>query len=515
MNANGVLGSLNFPSMARFCGQFFASRAQQDPDLALAVLQAYNDWHIDAWCGAYPERFIPCTIPPIWDPALMAAEVHRTAAKGSHCVSFSMNPHALGLPSLHGDHWDPFWAACDETDTVVTLHIGSGGLEVTTSPDAPMNVRITCSGINIYPTAADLVWSPIFQKFKNVKVALAEGGVGWIPYFLERIDYTYEHHKAWTEPNLGGKLPSEIFRERIITCFIVDKFGLGSLGAMNEDMVAWECDYPHSDTTWPRSPEVVWDSVQGLTDEQIDKITHANAMRLFSFDPFATRPRELCTVGALRKEAEGRDVSNVSHGVEGATHHHARRIRRQRPSAERLRVSSARGVRVLEVASHVFVPMSGAVLSEWGADVIKIEHPETGDPYRGLVTAGLHKLHGGIDPQFQSTNRGKRSVGVDLKHPEGRRILGRLLESTDVFVTNLRADTRRTLSIDVDDVRADNPSLIYVRGTAFGSRGPDANRGGYDAGAYWARTGMQHVFTQPGAEWPVARDRLSVTWSAG
>ncbi len=160
------------------------------------------------------------------------------------------------------------------------------------------------------------------------------------------------------------------------------------------------------------------------------------------------------------------------------------------------------GVRVLEVASHVFVPMSGAVLSEWGADVIKIEHPETGDPYRGLVTAGLHKLHGGIDPQFQSTNRGKRSVGLDLKHPEGRRLLSRLLENTDVFVTNLRADTRRTLGIDVDDVRADNPALIYVRGTAFGSRGPDANRGGYDAGAYWARTGMQHVFTQPGAEWP-------------
>lgn len=315
MNANGVLGSLNFPSMARFCGQFFASRASQDPDLALAVLHAYNDWHIDAWCSAYPDRFIPCTIPPIWDPQLMAAEIHRTAAKGSHCVSFSMNPHALGLPSLHSDHWDPFWAACDETDTVVTLHIGSGGLEVQTSPDAPMNVRITCSGINIYPTAADLVWSPVFQKFKNVKVALAEGGVGWIPYFLERIDYTYEHHKAWTRPDLGGRLPSEIFRERIITCFIVDKFGLGNLDAMNEDMVAWECDYPHSDTTWPRSPEVVWDSVHGLTDEQINKITHANAMRLFSFDPFATRPRERCTVGALREEAAGRDVSNVSHGM--------------------------------------------------------------------------------------------------------------------------------------------------------------------------------------------------------
>jgi crotonobetainyl-CoA:carnitine CoA-transferase CaiB-like acyl-CoA transferase len=160
------------------------------------------------------------------------------------------------------------------------------------------------------------------------------------------------------------------------------------------------------------------------------------------------------------------------------------------------------GVRVVEVASHVFVPMSGAVLSEWGADVIKIEHPETGDPYRGLVTAGLHKLHHGVDPQFQSTNRGKRSVGLDLTQAAGRQLLGRLLEQTDVFVTNLRRDTLRRLCIGVDDVRAHNPSLIYVRGTAFGSRGPDANRGGYDAGAYWARTGMQHVFTPPGAEWP-------------
>jgi predicted TIM-barrel fold metal-dependent hydrolase len=315
MNANGVLGSLNFPSMPRFCGQFFAARAKQDAGLALAVLQAYNDWHIEDWCGAYPGRFIPCTIPPIWDPQLMADEIRRTAAMGSHCVSFSMNPHLLGLPSLHSDHWDPFWAACHETDTAVTMHIGSGSNEVTTSPDAPMNVRITCSGINIYPTAADLVWSPVFQRFPQLKIALAEGGIGWIPYFLERADYTYEHHKAWTRPNLGGRLPSEIFREHVITCFIVDDFGLRSLADMNEDMVCWECDYPHSDSTWPNSPELVWDSVQGLTNEQIDKVTHANAIRLFSYDPFSVRPREECTVGALRAEAAGHDVSLVARGV--------------------------------------------------------------------------------------------------------------------------------------------------------------------------------------------------------
>src|SRR6516165_85938 len=105
------------------------------------------------------------------------------------------------------------------------------------------------------------------------------------------------------------------------------------------------------------------------------------------------------------------------------------------------------GVRILEVASHVFVPMAGAVLTEWGAQVVKVEHPESGDPYRGLVTVGLHNVHQGVDPFFQSANRGKRSVGIDLKHDEGRRLLTRLVAGTDVFLTSLRADTRRRLGI--------------------------------------------------------------------
>ena len=151
------------------------------------------------------------------------------------------------------------------------------------------------------------------------------------------------------------------------------------------------------------------------------------------------------------------------------------------------------GVRVVEVASHVFVPMAGAVLTEWGAEVVKVEHPVTGDPYRGLATVGLHKVHHGVDLFFLSANRGKRSVGIDVSQPEGRRLLGRLIEQADVFVTNLRPGARSRLGIDVDEVRADNPDVIYVRGTAFGSRGPDAERGGYDTGAYWARSGMAHL----------------------
>jgi crotonobetainyl-CoA:carnitine CoA-transferase CaiB-like acyl-CoA transferase len=162
------------------------------------------------------------------------------------------------------------------------------------------------------------------------------------------------------------------------------------------------------------------------------------------------------------------------------------------------------GVRVLEVASHVFVPMAGSVLTEWGAEVVKIEHPETGDPYRGLVTVGLHTVYRGVDTFFQSANRGKRSVGVDLKHPDGRRLLSRLLTTTDVFATNFLPDACRRLRIQVDDVRADNPSIIYVRGSAFGARGPEAWRGGYDTGAYWARSGMEHLLSPPDAHWPPA-----------
>jgi crotonobetainyl-CoA:carnitine CoA-transferase CaiB-like acyl-CoA transferase len=160
------------------------------------------------------------------------------------------------------------------------------------------------------------------------------------------------------------------------------------------------------------------------------------------------------------------------------------------------------GVRVVEVATHVFAPMAGAILAEWGADVLKIEPPGTGDPYRGLVTSGLHPLHAGVDPYVQSANRGKRSLGIDLKHPDGRDLLGRLVATADVFVTNLRPGGRARLGIDVEDVRADNPAVVYVRATAYGARGPDAERGGYDAGAYWARSGMQHVLTPPDAAWP-------------
>ena len=188
-----------------------------------------------------------------------------------------------------------------------------------TSPDAPHDVMITLQPMNIVQAAADLVWSPTLRNFPDLKIALSEGGIGWIPYFLERIDYQYDRHHFWTGQEFGDTLPSEVFNRHVISCFIDDKFGLASRGALDLDMVTWECDYPHSDSNWPHSPEIFAASSVGMTDVEINKVTHLNAMREFHFDPFTVLGgRQNCTVGALRKSVEGHDISIRSQRREGA-----------------------------------------------------------------------------------------------------------------------------------------------------------------------------------------------------
>jgi crotonobetainyl-CoA:carnitine CoA-transferase CaiB-like acyl-CoA transferase len=158
------------------------------------------------------------------------------------------------------------------------------------------------------------------------------------------------------------------------------------------------------------------------------------------------------------------------------------------------------GVRVIEVAAWTFVPAAGAVLADWGADVIKIEHPLTGDPQRGLAVGGSDP---GSEINFiiEIPNRGKRSLGLDLGTDAGRELLYKLVAEADVFLTNFLPDARRRLRIDVDDLRAVNPDLIYVRGSGNGARGPDADKGGYDATSYWARGAVASLVSQ-GDEYP-------------
>ena len=314
MSANGLLGSLNFPSLPGFAGRLFGN--VPDKDAALALCRAYNDWHIEEWCGAAPERFIPLAIPPIWDPQAIADEVRRVAKKGCHAITFPENPVPLDLPSMHSDHWDPVWEACSDEGTIVCMHIGSSGKLVMTALDAPMDVMITLQPMNIVQAAADLIYSPMIKKFPDVTIALSEGGIGWIPYFLERLDHTYTVHKAWTYADFGGKLPSEVFMERVILCYIEDDFGARNAREIGVDRICIETDYPHSDAIWPDAPEVLMKGFAptDLTDDEINKMTHLNAMKFFQYDPFSKRPREQCTVGALRAEAAGHDVSIQSKG---------------------------------------------------------------------------------------------------------------------------------------------------------------------------------------------------------
>jgi crotonobetainyl-CoA:carnitine CoA-transferase CaiB-like acyl-CoA transferase len=179
------------------------------------------------------------------------------------------------------------------------------------------------------------------------------------------------------------------------------------------------------------------------------------------------------------------------------------------------------GIRVLEVAMYGFVPSAGAVLSDWGADVIKVEHAVTGDPQRGLRQTGALCVEGDPNPNIEHANRGKRSLGLDLATPEGKEMLYELVRRSDVFLTSFLPAARRKFGIDVDDIRAVNPQIVYARGSALGPRGVEADKGGYDMTAFWARAGTAASLTPPGmdgvisAPVPAYGDTISGTNLAG
>lgn len=319
MNAGGMLASMNFPSFPTFTGRLFVT---QDLDLSLALVRAYNDWHLDEWCGSYPGRFVPMAIPAIWDAELTAQEIRRTAEKGNHSLTFSENPAFVGQPSFHSDYWDPVWKACCDTGTVLSVHIGSSGKMAVPAIDAPPDVMITLTPLNLMSAAADLLFSRVLKNFPDLRIALSEGGTGWIPYFLERVDRTYDMHHVWTQTEFGGRLPSEVFRDHFLTCFIYDPLGVALRDRIGIDNIAWEADYPHSDSMWPGAPEELIGQFEANAVSESDraKICHENAMRWYSFDPFAHIPKDQATVGALRAAAAGHDVAVMSRSTRQRTH---------------------------------------------------------------------------------------------------------------------------------------------------------------------------------------------------
>ncbi len=306
MNRAGVLASLCFPSFPRFCGQVFLEA--KDRALALVCIQAYNDRMIDEWCGRAPGRYIPLTLVPLWDPHLAATEVRRTAGKGSRAIAFSENPALLGLPTVQSrdGHWDPLMAACEETGTVICMHIGSSSRRYTMSDESPMLVTMSWAPpLMIAGAMIEWIFSPVVRRFPGIKVALAEGGIGWMPFFLDRCAQVVEKHRYWIgrgdvrHDSLSGHVEvleemgvdlegfsvMDTFRRHIFGCFIDDAHGIRNLDAIGVDNVMIETDYPHSDSTWPHCLEHAQKQLEGLPEDHRYKIMRGNAERLFGFTP--------------------------------------------------------------------------------------------------------------------------------------------------------------------------------------------------------------------------------------
>jgi len=311
MDRNGVLASMCFPSFPGFGGRKFIEA--KDKDLALVMLKAYNDWHIDEWCASHPGRFIPLGVLPIWDMDATVAEIHRIAAKGARAVTVPELPYLLGLPSYQQPYWDPYFTALCDEDMVMCLHIGQGIEAINMGPDLSFdNMLVLFSQVSVL-CAQDLLWGPAMRKYPNLKIAFSEGGIGWIPFLLDRVDRHLDTH-VWTGQDFGGKLPSEVFREHSLACFISDPSSLHLHELIGDDMIAFETDYPHSDAVWPDAPEHLLRQCEqaGCSDEVINKISWQNAARFCSYDPFAVIPKERATVGALRAQSPDVETDPVS-----------------------------------------------------------------------------------------------------------------------------------------------------------------------------------------------------------
>jgi predicted TIM-barrel fold metal-dependent hydrolase len=279
MDLDGVWAQVCFPSFARFAGTRFLEC--QDRQLALLCVQAYNDFMIDEWCGHDPARQIPLALLPLWDIDASVAELERSAAKGARAVSFPENPAPLGLPTWHSRAWDPVLAAAEAAGLPLCMHFGTSGQTTATSPDCPDSVRYTLLACNSMGLAADLLLSGVFARFPGLRVALSEGGIGWIPYFLERVDWTWEGHRKM-EPRIDfGVRPSEMFAGHLFGCFIVDEAGLEQRHRIGVSQVMWESDYPHPDSAWPHSRQRLADGVVDIPDDEVRLMVETNARRLF------------------------------------------------------------------------------------------------------------------------------------------------------------------------------------------------------------------------------------------
>jgi predicted TIM-barrel fold metal-dependent hydrolase len=283
MDLNGVLASINFPSrVAGFGGARFAEA--DDKSLGLACVKAWNDWHHEAWASRYPDRIIPLQVAWLLDPVIAAEEIRRNAARGFKAVSFPEVPTKLGMPSLRSGYWDPFLAACEETETVICLHTGSSGHLSDIESDAPRDALVSLFPAYALLTAMSWLWSGACNRFPGLKITLAEGGIGWVPMILDRLNYMDSHagqaetFDAWDDKSAT---PAEVLLRNFWFCAFDDPSALLIRDRIGVEKITVEVDYPHADGTWPDTQPFMTELLKDIPANEAEMITWRNAAGLF------------------------------------------------------------------------------------------------------------------------------------------------------------------------------------------------------------------------------------------
>ncbi|WP_433496624.1 amidohydrolase family protein [Sphaerimonospora sp. CA-214678] len=283
MDVAGIYASLCFPSMVfGFAGWRFMR--MKDRELGLASLRAYNQWVLEGWAGAHPERLIPSQVSCLWDAELAAEEIRRNAERGFHSVTFSENPESLGLPSLYTDYWDPFFRACEETGTVINLHVGSSGKTMLPSKDSPSEVLSALFTVSALSSAVDWIFAKIPVRFPGLKLVLSEGGIGWLPMLLDRLDYIASEYvpggmtDTWTGIDIT---PREVLLRNFWFAAYYDPRTIGRLEDPVLSHVMYEADYPHADSSWPDTQEILRQQFQNLPTSICEAVTFRNACDLY------------------------------------------------------------------------------------------------------------------------------------------------------------------------------------------------------------------------------------------
>jgi len=277
MDINGVWASLNFPSMITgFCGRVYSQCS--DADLGLAVTRAWNDWLFEEWYSPHPERIIPMGITWLTDPEIGAEEIRRNAARGFRSVTLPERPHRIDLPSIFTDYWEPIIRACAETDTVISLHVGSSGMSDFPEGCPAMQLGATLFGQLSLTACAEWLWSGWAVRYPELKIAMSEGGIGWVAMLLDRLDNIVDRSRY----GLGWDLrPAEVLKRNFWFCTIDDPSTIDTRHRIGVDHVMAEVDYPHGDGTWPDTQLVIEKYWGHIPADELRALCCENAARLY------------------------------------------------------------------------------------------------------------------------------------------------------------------------------------------------------------------------------------------